>query len=56
MSDNKTNIDDLSGGASNTGELTEQEAASISGGQEESQRLLIIDTIHSNGTVTGDFK
>ena len=55
MAENKTKIEDLNENA-NSGELTEDEASQVSGGQAESQRLLIIDTIHSDNTVTGDFK
>jgi hypothetical protein len=56
MSQNKTTINDLNDTPSNGGELTEDEVARISGGQEQPQatRLVIIDTIHSSGCVTAD--
>ena len=55
MAENRTNIEDLNQGAG-SGELTESEVGQISGGQAESQRLLLIDTIHGDNSVTLDVK
>ena len=55
MAENRTELNDLQNTPASAGELTEGEMASIAGGQ-DSQRLTIIDTIHSNNTVTADFK
>ena len=56
MADNRTELNDLNDTPASSGELTEGEMASIAGGQAESQRLTIIDTIYSNGTTTADVK